>query len=129
MPAKDKEARRNAARRWRAKKLHEDKEVFRNYNRGWRASNPSYFAEYRRKQRARSRWRPADVWQTDRRSGGDIVGYAAFQSQNKVYANERERTAAARQRARERQRQRDDDTFYASVGDWSPDDELPDPDE
>lgn len=58
---------------------------------------------------------------------GDIVPFARWQSENKKYDNERERSRAARRRKQDYKES--SLNYYSTIGDWSPDDELPDEDE
>jgi hypothetical protein len=55
---------------------------------------------------------------------GDLVGFALHQSNNKIYISERERIKAWRERKRA-EVERD----YSWVGEWTPADEIPWPDE
>jgi hypothetical protein len=55
---------------------------------------------------------------------GDLVGFALYQSNNKRYNSSRERINAWRER-KKAEVERD----YSWVGEWTPDDEIPWPDE
>lgn len=57
---------------------------------------------------------------------GQLVPLAVYQSSKKIYADERE---GSRERQRLRREKHKEESYYASIGEWSPEDELPDPDE
>lgn len=55
---------------------------------------------------------------------GTLITLALFQTENKIYSSERERLAAKRQRLLKKKEE-----DYSSIGEWSPEDEMPDFDE
>jgi len=65
---------------------------------------------------------------------GTLVSIAVYQSENKHYADAKERERARRQRKNGHAVSYplidySSLDYYATIGEWSPEDELPDPDE